>query len=221
MQKFDAAQIVDLIERHRVTTFTATPTMLKRISDLFGIDDRDLSSIEWILQERRRCRRASSVDRVDRRRTDPDGLRYDRGTRNHRPARRRVARTPRQRRPPMRTRSRSWDRRRPLPAGEVGDIYAGARMGGRPTWVSSPDVTAEDWRRSATWPRRRRVRTRRPARRHDHTGGSNVFLTEVEAALIDHPAVADVVIGLRTERGQRATPSSRSRPASRRRPPTT
>ena len=50
MQKFDAAQIVDVIERHRVSTFTATPTMLKRISDLPDIDERDLSSIEWILQ---------------------------------------------------------------------------------------------------------------------------------------------------------------------------
>ena len=50
MQKFDAALIVDVIERHRVSTFTATPTMLKRIADLPDIDERDLSSIEWILQ---------------------------------------------------------------------------------------------------------------------------------------------------------------------------
>jgi bile acid-coenzyme A ligase len=50
VEKFDAEQIVDAIERHRITTFTATPTMLQRIADLPGIDDRDLSSIEWILQ---------------------------------------------------------------------------------------------------------------------------------------------------------------------------
>ena len=50
LQKFDAARIVDVIERHRISTFTATPTMLKRIADLPDIDDRDLSSIEWILQ---------------------------------------------------------------------------------------------------------------------------------------------------------------------------
>ncbi|MDH4147570.1 MAG: long-chain fatty acid--CoA ligase, partial [Acidimicrobiia bacterium] len=50
IQKFDAARIVELIERHRVSTFTATPTMLKRISDLPDIDDRDLSSLRWILQ---------------------------------------------------------------------------------------------------------------------------------------------------------------------------
>ena len=50
MERFDAARVVDVIERHRITTFTATPTMLQRIADLPGIDDRDLSSVEWILQ---------------------------------------------------------------------------------------------------------------------------------------------------------------------------
>ena len=50
LEKFDAARIVDLIERHRITTFTATPTMLQRIADLPGVDERDLSSLDWILQ---------------------------------------------------------------------------------------------------------------------------------------------------------------------------
>ena len=36
MEKFDAARVVDVIEQHRVTTFTATPTMLKRIADVPG-----------------------------------------------------------------------------------------------------------------------------------------------------------------------------------------
>jgi bile acid-coenzyme A ligase len=42
--------VVDLIERHRVTTFTATPTMLQRIADLPDLDHRDLSSLVWVLQ---------------------------------------------------------------------------------------------------------------------------------------------------------------------------
>ncbi len=42
LEKFDAALAVDAIERHRITTFTATPTMLQRIADLPGVDDRDL-----------------------------------------------------------------------------------------------------------------------------------------------------------------------------------
>jgi bile acid-coenzyme A ligase len=50
LEKFDAALAVDAIERHRVTTFTATPTMLQRIADLPGVDDRDLTSLEWMLQ---------------------------------------------------------------------------------------------------------------------------------------------------------------------------
>jgi bile acid-coenzyme A ligase len=50
LEKFDAARIVDVIERHHLTTFTATPTMLQRIADLPGVDQRDLTSIEWIMQ---------------------------------------------------------------------------------------------------------------------------------------------------------------------------
>src|SRR4051812_24987925 len=50
LEKFDAALAVDVIERHRVSTFTATPTMLKRMADVPGIDARDVSSIEVIIQ---------------------------------------------------------------------------------------------------------------------------------------------------------------------------
>jgi bile acid-coenzyme A ligase len=50
LEKFDAALAAEAIERHRITTFTATPTMLQRIADVRGVDDRDLSSLVWILQ---------------------------------------------------------------------------------------------------------------------------------------------------------------------------
>lgn len=50
MERFDAGRVVDAIERYAVTTFNCTPTMLKRIADLPGVDDRDLSSIVWITQ---------------------------------------------------------------------------------------------------------------------------------------------------------------------------
>ncbi|SHN45249.1 class I adenylate-forming enzyme family protein [Cryptosporangium aurantiacum] len=49
-EKFDATRIADAIERLRVTNFTATPTMLKRIADLPGIDAADLASLVWITQ---------------------------------------------------------------------------------------------------------------------------------------------------------------------------
>ena len=50
MEKFDAATVVGLVERRRITNITATPTMLQRIADLPGVDDRDLSSLVWVLQ---------------------------------------------------------------------------------------------------------------------------------------------------------------------------
>ncbi|OBF17656.1 feruloyl-CoA synthetase [Mycobacterium kubicae] len=50
LEKFDAALVVDSIERYRITNFTATPTMLKRIAALPDIRQRDLSSIVFILQ---------------------------------------------------------------------------------------------------------------------------------------------------------------------------
>jgi bile acid-coenzyme A ligase len=50
LEQFDAALVIDLVERHRVTNLTATPTMLQRIADLPDIDSRDLSSLVWVLQ---------------------------------------------------------------------------------------------------------------------------------------------------------------------------
>ncbi len=50
LERFDSALVLDLIERHRVTTFTATPTMLQRIADVPGVERRDLGSLVWILQ---------------------------------------------------------------------------------------------------------------------------------------------------------------------------
>ncbi len=50
MEKFDAARALDVIERHRISTFTATPTMLQRMADVPDVDQRDLSSLVWITQ---------------------------------------------------------------------------------------------------------------------------------------------------------------------------
>jgi bile acid-coenzyme A ligase len=50
LEKFSAAAVLDVIEQHRVTNFTATPTMLSRIADVPGIEQRDLSSVDWIMQ---------------------------------------------------------------------------------------------------------------------------------------------------------------------------
>ena len=50
LEKFDAELFLDVVERHRVTNFTATPTMLARIARVPDVDRRDLSSVVWILQ---------------------------------------------------------------------------------------------------------------------------------------------------------------------------
>jgi bile acid-coenzyme A ligase len=50
MERFDAAQAVDLIERYRVTGFTGATPMFQRIARLDGLRERDFSSIEYTMQ---------------------------------------------------------------------------------------------------------------------------------------------------------------------------
>ena len=50
MERFDAAQAVDLVERHRIETVTMVPTMLLRVARLPDLDRRDLSSLQAVLQ---------------------------------------------------------------------------------------------------------------------------------------------------------------------------
>jgi bile acid-coenzyme A ligase len=50
LERFDAELILDLIERHQITGFIAATPMLLRISRVPGVEARDLSSIEWIQQ---------------------------------------------------------------------------------------------------------------------------------------------------------------------------
>ncbi|MGD9796735.1 MAG: class I adenylate-forming enzyme family protein [Acidimicrobiia bacterium] len=49
VERFDAAQAVDLIERHRVQHTVMVPTMLQRIARLDGVRDRDFSSLERVI----------------------------------------------------------------------------------------------------------------------------------------------------------------------------
>ena len=49
LERFDAARAVDLIERWRVTYIVMVPTMLQRIARLPDVKERDFSSIEQIL----------------------------------------------------------------------------------------------------------------------------------------------------------------------------
>lgn len=210
MDAFDAARVVNAIETHRVTTFTATPTMLQRIADLPGIDDRDLSSIDWILQGAAPMP-PSLVHRwaglVGAPRlvmaygmTEGLGLTTIRGDEwmAHEGSVGRGYRA---------TELRILDADgHDVPTGEIGEIYlrsslySGYRyLGGAPRLRSTDDgfQTAGDMGYLDDDGYLYLV-----DRRVDMivTGGANVFPAEVEAALIDHPRIADVVvIGLRDD----------------------
>jgi bile acid-coenzyme A ligase len=49
LERFNAARLLDALERHRVTGFVATTIMLQRIAREPDIGERDLSSIEWVM----------------------------------------------------------------------------------------------------------------------------------------------------------------------------
>ncbi|QSM86882.1 feruloyl-CoA synthetase [Mycobacteroides abscessus subsp. bolletii] len=204
LEKFDAALVLDAIEKHRITTFTATPTMLSRIADRPDVADRDLSSIEWILQGAavmphnllRRWFALLSPQRVvmSYGMTENLGLTALRGDewlthpgsvgRGFRDTEIRVVDT-------------SGD---PVPTGVIGEIYLRAPMTGRYRYLGGapPLPTTPDGFTSAgdlgyldddgylyVVDRRTDMIV---------TGGANVFPAEVESALIDHPDIADVVV---------------------------
>ncbi len=204
LEKFDAARAVDVIERHRVTTFSATPTMLQRIADLPGIEERDLSSLVWILQGAAPMP-PSLVDRwaaligaeriyMAYGQTESIGLTRVRGDEwlEHRGT---VGRP----RPPTEVRILGGDGNE-LPPGEVGEIFLRTAnfggydyLGDNTSLPSTPDgfksvgdmghLDEDGYLYFAD-------------RRVDMivTGGANVYPAEVEAALLDHPRVADVVV---------------------------
>jgi bile acid-coenzyme A ligase len=208
LEKFDAARVVDVIERHRVSTFTATPTMLQRIADLPGITGRDLSGIQWILQGAapmppsllRRWAELIGPERIVMAYGMTEGLgltalRADEWMSREGSVGRGIRGTE--------VRILDSDGK-DLPAGEIGDIYLRSPLynGYRYLGTAPRLSTTEDGFSTAgdmgyldedgyLYLVDRRVDM-------IITGGANVFPAEVEAALIDHPGIADVVaIGLR------------------------
>jgi bile acid-coenzyme A ligase len=204
MEKFDAERVVDVVERHRVSTFTATPTMLQRIADLPGVDGRDMSSIDWILQgaapmPRSLVHRWIGLIGAERiimayGMTESIGITVLRGDEwlEHEGSVGRGFRG---------TEIRILDdEQHERPVGEIGEIYlrnpaygGSEYLGDAPAMHGTPDgfftvgdlgyVDADDY----VYLVDRRVDV-------IITGGANVFPSEIEAALIDHPQIADVVV---------------------------
>ena len=210
MEAFDAARVVDAIEQHRVSTFNCTPTMLKRIADLPDIDDRDLSSIEWICQGAapmppylvHRWAELIGADKVIMAYGMSEGLgicaiRGDEWMEHEGSVGR----------PNAQTEVRILDADgNVLPTGEIGDSTCGRlRTAARRTWA-----VHRSRRRPATASARSGDLGYLDEdgfvylvdRRVDMiiSGGVNVYPAEVETALIEHPKVRDVVvIGLKDD----------------------
>lgn len=204
LEKFDAAIFVDVIERYQITNFTATPTMLGRVAAIPDIQRRDLSSIAWILQGAavmppallRTWFELLSPEQVLMAygMTENLGLTALRGDewlahpgsvgRGFRGTEIRIL----------------GPQGNPLGPGERGEIYLRAPMsagyrylGGAPPLPSTPDgfrsagdighLDSDGYLYVAD-------------RRADMiiTGGANVFPAEVESALVEHEAIADVVV---------------------------
>ncbi|SPM31486.1 class I adenylate-forming enzyme family protein [Mycobacterium terramassiliense] len=204
LEKFDAALVLDVIERFRITNFTATPTMLARIAARPDIRRRDLSSVVFILQGAavmppslmRTWFELLSPEQIVSAygMTENLGLTALRGDEwlAHPGS---VGRGFRD------TEIRILDAgRTPLGPGEYGEIYLRAPMaaGSRYLGGAPPLPSTEDGFRSAgdigyldedgyLYIVDRRVDM-------IVTGGANVFPAEVESALAGHPDIADVVV---------------------------
>jgi bile acid-coenzyme A ligase len=215
LEKFDAAQAVETIERNRITTFTATPTMLQRMADLPDIRERDLSSIVWFIQGAapmppslvHRWAALVGAEKIFMAygMTEGLGITALRGDEwmQHQGSVGRGRRA---------TEVRVLDSDgNDVAPGEIGDIYLRSPSYGGSLYVGDvPQLpTTDDGLQSVgdmgyldadgyLYVVDRRVDL-------IVTGGANVFPAEVESALIDHPKVADVVvIGLRdSEWGRR------------------
>jgi bile acid-coenzyme A ligase len=204
LEKFDAAAVVDAIERYHITNFTATPTMLARIAALPDIHLRDFSSVGWILHGAAVMPHAllrTWFDLLSPEQvvmaygmTENLGLTALRGDEW-------LARPGSVGRGFRDTEVRILDAQgRPLGPGEHGEIYlrssmsAGYRyLGEAPLLPSTPDgfrsagdigyLDADGYLYIAD-------------RRSDMiiTGGANVFPAEVECALAEHDDIADVVV---------------------------
>jgi bile acid-coenzyme A ligase len=50
LERFNAPRILDLIEKYKVTGFIGATPMLQRLAQVADIDERDLSSLDWVQQ---------------------------------------------------------------------------------------------------------------------------------------------------------------------------
>jgi bile acid-coenzyme A ligase len=207
MERFDAARAAALIERHRVEIVYLPPILMQRIAALPDVHVRDLSSLHAVASAGAPCPpwlKRFWIDLIGARRltelygaTEAVGFTIIRGDEW-------LAHPGSVGRPFSAELRILDDAGRDLPPGEVGEVFLRWRPPreetyryiGSPAAKSTPDGFASvgdlGWVDDDGY-------LYIADRRVDMivTGGANVYPAEVEAALTEHPAVADVaVIGL-------------------------
>jgi bile acid-coenzyme A ligase len=209
LERFNASRILDLIEHYGITGFIGATPMLQRIAQVPGIDERDLSSLDWVQQGasplphwlgRRWCELVGPEHfYLSYGASEMHGLITCRGDQW-------LAHPGTLGRPFGDAVVKILDPEgRELPAGEVGGIYIWTPTGPAASYVGdnvAPMTRTQDgfvtvgdlgWLDEEGF-------LYMADRRVDMivTGAANVFPAEVEAALSEHPQILDVVvIGLR------------------------
>lgn len=209
LERFNAPRILDLIEKHRITGFIGATPMLQRLAQVPDIDQRDLSTLDWVQQGasplpewlgRRWCELVGPEHFfLSYGASEGHGLVSCRGDQW-------LAHPGTLGLPFGETEVSILDPEgKPLPPGEVGGIYMRTPLGPAASYVGTnvtPMTRTEDgfvtvgdlgWLDEEGY-------LYLADRRVDMivTGAANVFPAEVEAALSEHPQIADVVvIGLR------------------------
>jgi bile acid-coenzyme A ligase len=203
MERFDAARTVDLIEKHQVNFVFMSPTMMGRIAKLPGVTERDFSSIEAVYHTSAPC--APWLKRFWIGLIGPEKLYEGYGSTEAIGAARirgdEWLEHPGSVGKPFNTLVKILDSDgQEVPAGVVGDIFTKRTRGG-PTYeyIGSPPIpVTEDGYSSVgdlgwldedgyLYIADRRVDM-------IVSGGANVYPAEVEAALSEHPEVADLVV---------------------------
>jgi len=207
LERFDAARAVDMIERHRCQFMFLAPTMMQRIVRLEDIETRDLSSIESVFQTAAPC--PQWLKRRWMELTAPEKLVESFGASEANGSCRirgdewllhpgSVGR-------PINAELRILDESlAEVPQGEVGEIFFRPNVHPQPTYyyigsapakhtpdgfISVGDMGYVDGEGYLYLSDRRVDLIIR--------GGANIYPAEVEAALSEHPDVADaVVIGI-------------------------
>ena len=215
MRRFDAAECLALIEKHRIDRVHFVPTMMQRIWKLprERAPRRDVSSLEFVMTGARRARLADArVDRVARtRRACFESYGADRAHRRHARSRARewLAHPGSVGRPRAGAKLRILDPEtlEDVPPGEIGEVFMLPPGGPGSTYryvgATGARASPTAGSRSATWATSTPTATctwSTAARDMIVSGGANVYPAEVEAALDEHPAVrSSCVIGLPDE----------------------